>query len=1403
MWKFDDFYQLKNFYKLSAMNVNNTLIKIILIFFSLSSFVYSQMHDFRFAHLTSDNGLSQSSVTCIIQDRKGFMWFGTFNGLNRFDGYNFEVYNYDPGDIHSISHNYISSMCLDQQGNLWVGTSDGLNLYNYEINNFKSYKTLRDDSNSLSDNQIESILEDSKGSLWIGTRNGGLNVFDHKSETFECYYYDDNNRNSISSNRIGELFEDREGNLWVAHLNGIIDIIYKPENNSEKISIQRHKLSDFPITAIVESEDKSIWIGTQGGGLHKVRYQHGKLKQLALYSNKSQNSTALNSDIVLSLLIVNDFELWIGTENKGVNILDIEKDTFQYIQKDPFNESSLNHNSIWQIYKDKSENIWIGTYGYGLNLLTPGKSFIKHFKNQPGNKNSLSHNMVNSFVEDEDKNIWIATDGGGLNLFERQKNKFIHFDSHNSNIATDVIVSLLQDSHNRLWVGTWTDGLYLFDKYAKKIKQYTKEKNGLGSNRILHIIEDAKGGLWIATFYGGLTYFNPDNFTIQVYNSQNSDLSDNYVRVVLQDVENNLWIGTDSGLDYFNTSTKTFIHYKNELNNPKSISKGFVHSIVQSKDSTIWVGTPGGLNKLVQSSQEFVHYNTSNGLPNNEIKCILENNDGLLWLSTNKGISKFNPATKIFENYDVSDGLQGNEFNIRCGYITSENEIFFGGNNGFNIIDASIIIRNTYIPPIVIRDLKIFNKSVIIGGADSILTKHIGETKQITLSYDDAVFSFDFAALNYISPEKHQYAYKMEGFEKEWNFVGSKRTATYTNLDPGDYIFKVKASNNDGIWNEAGTSVKIKINPPFWKTWWAYLLETILVLTAVFFVINHFVSKQRLKNALKIEHLEFEKMYELDQMKTQFFSNISHEFHSPLTLILSPLEKLISYFNNDFNIQDSLKLIHRSAQRLQRMTNQLRDFQKLESGELQLTLSRGDIMFFLRETSHTFHDYAIDHHIVYQIKTEPERYLAWFDADILDKILYNLLSNAFKFTPDKGEISVDFSVAQADNIKHSSMPEELPNAYLEMKVSDSGIGIPEDKIENIFQRYYRGDTKNDEKYLGSGVGLAFVYELIQMYQGDISVESKNDKGAIFKIQIPLDENYLEEKQLVSEFKTSLDNDPKFSGLHVVNKMEQDDNEGAIGEISEENMPVLLIVEDDKEILSYIKSSFELNYRVYCAENGSEGINKATKIIPDIIVSDIKMPEITGIQLCNQLKEDERTSHIPIILLTAYTSREIKIEGLIQGADAYVSKPFNIDELEAQIHNLLETRKRLKDKYSRQIFLEPMKLEITNIDEKFLQRIMETIESRISDSKFNAEKLSRDIGLSRMQLYRKLRGLTGQTVHEFIRNIKLKRAVQLLKEKKMTITEVAYEVGFNDLTYFARCFRKQYKKSPSEFISEKN
>jgi signal transduction histidine kinase/ligand-binding sensor domain-containing protein/DNA-binding response OmpR family regulator len=1313
------------------------------------------------------------------------MWFGTFNGLNRYDGYDFKNYHYSENLDNSLAHNFISDIVTNKDGLIWIGTSDGLNLIDPREDKILTYNAESTGKDKFPDDQIETMLIDTQNRIWIGTRNGGLILYDH-IEGFRML------NENLQTRTISLLFEDQRQNIWIIHDNGAIDILNG--NDLSVIPLFREKeLTPHRISAIVQTPNNEIWLGTQGDGLFLMKYAENTIVTLEHYTSSS--SFGLSSNIILSMLYDSMGYLWIGTEDSGIDIYDSANKSMSHYGHDPYDEYSLSHNSIWSIFEDNAGHIWVGTFAHGINLLIDRNTLFKHYQHQVGNPNSLSHNMVNAFLEARDGSIWIATDGGGLNKLDIETNTFVHYNKSNSHLDTDVILSLYEDDKGRLWIGTWANGLYQFDESTSDFIHYSQESTGLASDNILDISGDGQGGLWLGTFWRGLTHYKPDSGKIRIYNTDNSGLSDNNVRVLMRDHLGRLWVGTDVGLDRLDPEADTFINYRHDDNDPHSISKGFVISLSQTNDHSIWIGTGDGLNRYDFENDNFVRFDRNDGLPDNEIKCILEGNDHALWLSTNKGICRFNPENGDVRLFDVSDGLQGNEFNVNSGLRMRNGMILFGGNNGFNLFQPGDIKLNTYIPPIVFTDFKLFNRSLTIGDEDSILTKDINYTDQITLKYNQDVFAFEYSALNYISSQDNQYAYKLEGFENNWNYVGPVRTANYTNIDPGEYVFKVIASNNDGIWNEAGRTLKIHILPPFWRTWWAYLIESLLIIFIVYSILNFIISRQKMKNDLRLEQLELEKMYELDQMKTRFFSNISHEFQAPMTLIVSPLEKLNASDSIDRKSKQSIGMILRNVQRLQRMISQLKDAQKIETGDLTLQLSTGDIIAFLKETVNSFREYAIDHQMQLDFLCDTDREIAWFDADKLDKILYNLLSNAFKYTPDGGYVKVHVGIiSPKGDIK---TPNEIPHVrHIAISVEDNGIGIPKDKINMITKRFFRVDEDGQGYTEGSGIGLAFVNELVKLYHGLITVKSTEGKGSVFTVHIPLDEKYLDEQQVVSKFIRTPIQRKDFDSLMVPDMTSQDESMGIVPG----DAPLVLIVEDDKDIRDYIRDSLRDHYQIITAEDGVKGLDQAKRLIPDLIISDIKMPHMDGIELCNRLKDSEKTSHIPIILLTAYSSKQSKIEGLKKGADAYLAKPFNVDMLNAQIMNLLNSRKQLRKKFSTDFLVGPENMNIKDVDERFLQKVVEVIEKNISDTSLNADSLGKKVGMSRTQLYRKIRGLTDQTVNEFIKNIRLKRAAQLLGEKRVTITEVAYAVGFNDLTYFARCFKKQYQKSPSEYIS---
>lgn len=890
------------------LSKNNFHIYFKFSFLYLFSFILLSMQihaqPINFDRISTDQGLSQSTITCIIQDGNGFMWFGTQDGLNKYDGYNFTIFRQNQNDSTSISGNSIFDVKEDCWGNLWIGTEGGLDRFNKMKNTFVNYKYNNKDPNSISHNYVVYILEDSKKKLWIATNGGGLNLYNRKENRFIHYRHDPNNPNSISSDDIYTIYEDSRNNLWIGSWHGDLDLLNKDKGTFQHFYFENRKLSDNIIRKISEDDKKNLWIGTQGDGLYKIDYKNSKEYKIEHFLNDKSNLNSLSGNAIFTVLEDSQHRLWVGTENEGLNIFDRKGNKFIHFKYDAFDDKSLSHNSVWSIFEDKTGNIWIGTYAGGINLVPRYGKYFNHFKHNPGNKNSLSNNSVTCFLKDSRDNFWIGTDGGGLNQFNQKNGTFKCFNKKNSNLNSNAVLSIFEDSNRNLWIGTWAGGLNLFNQKSKQFISFTKENSNLNSNNIFSILEDNNGVLWIGSHWGGLSSFDPLKKQFFNYTPENSNLSDNQIRVIFKDSRDNLWAGGTLALNLFNPKEDQFTIYKHDDKNNNTISKGWILTIAESSDSTLWVGTSGGLNKFNYDSKTFTHYTVKDGLPNDVIKGIEEDENGNLWLSTNRGLSMFDPKKRTFKNYDVSDGLQANEFYNYSHYKSNNGEIYFGGINGFNSFYPEDLIQNPYIPPIVLSDFKIFNKSVEIS-KDSPLHKNINEAKNIELSYKQSVFSFGFTSLNYISGEKNQYAYLMEGFDKDWNYVGTKNTATYTNLDPGEYIFKVKGSNNDGIWNEDGTSVKIRITPPFWLTWWFRLLVLMFIV-----LIIYTIYKYRIRNIeahrRELERKVDERTSELKEANIEIIKKANELHKSKIVLEKSKKEtdNILENVNEGFFLLD-------------------------------------------------------------------------------------------------------------------------------------------------------------------------------------------------------------------------------------------------------------------------------------------------------------------------------------------------------------------------------------------------------------------------------------------------------------------------------------------------------------------
>jgi ligand-binding sensor domain-containing protein/signal transduction histidine kinase len=1131
MVKFTDVLNYQKGKYLSRFCTIIALLKIL--FFSFNAF--AQDRNLKFEHLTTKDGLSQSTITCILQDSKGFMWFGTQDGLNKYDGYNFTIFRRDPDNPASIKGSFVFEIIEDSKGNLWIGTESGLNLFDRANNGFVHYQRDVNDPNSLIGNEVRAVFEDSRYNLWIGTTGGGLNLFDRDNEKFIHYHHNESDPNSLSSNDIYSVYEDNRKNLWIGSMQGDLDLFDRENKVFHHYYYKNKKLSNNEIWNITGDRDSNLWICSYRSGLYKLSFPDNGESEFTHYMHDDNDVNSISGNAIFTVFEDSKERLWVGTENEGLNLFDEENNKFIHYRSDPFNDNSLNNNSIWSIYEDNTGNLWIGTHAGGINMIPRYGGNFSHYKHNPGDINSLSHNSVTCFYEDSRHNFWIGTDGGGLNLFNRKSETFIHYDRQNSNLSSDAVLSVFEDSSGNLWIGTWEGGLNLFDRGHRNFIQYTKENSGLASNTIFSIHEDKRGVLWVGTFFGGISYYDRNRNTFISYTPENSNLSDENIRVITGDSYGNLWIGGALGLNMFIPESKMFFLYAHNESDDKSLSGGYVLSILEASDSILWIGTAEGLNKFDRKSQNFIQYHLKDGLPSDAIKGIREDEEGNLWLSTNKGLSRFNPETRKFKNYDVSDGLQDNEF-YQCSHYKSESgEIFFGGVNGFNSFNPKDLIDNSYIPPVIITDFLIFNKPVGIG-KNSPLQTHISEAGEIRLSYRQSVISFEFAALNYISSKKNQYAYRLDAFDKDWNYVGAKNTATYTNLDPGEYTFRVKGSNNDGIWNEEGTSVKVIITPPFWQTWWFRSITLSLVVMILFLIYYLKVSQIRRrniileslvkertreineKNTILIEQTEElnntntqleerqqqieeqtdelkaqrDQLSEANSIKDKLFSIIAHDLRSPFNTLKGFIDLVQSRYDtySDKERKNMISIIVNSAGNVYNLIDNLLNWSRSQQGAIHFVPEMANIIDIINENIELFNDQAVNKDIKIESKSAAEDIRLMIDKEMINIVIRNLLANAIKYTNVDGKIEL--------NCKRE-------NNNVIISVKDDGIGISEENKEKLFRNDIHFSSRGTKNETGTGLGLLLCKELIEKHQGKIWIESEQNLGTAIFISLPVKE----------------------------------------------------------------------------------------------------------------------------------------------------------------------------------------------------------------------------------------------------------------------------------------------------------
>jgi ligand-binding sensor domain-containing protein/signal transduction histidine kinase/DNA-binding response OmpR family regulator len=1384
-------------------HVRSILALLVFALPGIAQITCAQSLDFSFQHITIEEGLSQSTVFSVTQDASGFMWFGTREGLNRYDSRKIKTYLHHPQQENSISNNTVHSLLTDSNGKLWAGTSHGLNLYDPKTDGFIRIVMKEDDGNSLSNNIVNCILEDRNKNLWVGTRNG-LNLLKAGSASFSFLRFTNagGNKNSLVNNDVRAIFQDGEGSLWIGTFDGLSKLTIGTQDSYTFTSYTVPRLNPTAsksreINSIAENEEGGLLIATENNGLLTFDPKTGRFEALRWLGEPNSGPEAVRT-------ILNNKrkgEYWIGTIG-GLYIANPAQDNYIGLRNIPDAPASISDNSVRSVYADRDGSIWIGTFHGGINIYSP-LSVQFHHVSQEG---KLHFKVASALMTDADNNLWIGTEGNGLFFTDRTKGVTRHFrhlrDDPNT-LSHNNVKCLLEDGDKGLWVGT-IKGLNYFDFKANKFTRFhhqSDNKNSLPDDAIYDLVRDGHDDIWIATYRGGLCKFNPRKKTFETFTYNSNDtttLSSEGVTSLFIDSRQNLWVGTIAGLNVKAPHQNFFRRYLHNPSNSTTISDNYILSVYEDRQNRVWIGTRGnGLNLVLNGSEEFKHFGKEQGLPGNAIYGVQEDQNGYLWISTENGISKLDPSDFSLHNYDRNDGLVCKQFNLNSYCKDSQGNMYFGGYNGIVVFNPERIEENTLVPNLSFVNLKLFNKEMRVDPDQGILKQDLNHTDQLTLGHDQNIFSIEFAVLNYINSKKNQFAYKLVGFEEQWN-ITPEPVATYMNLQPGNYTLLVKGSNNDGLWNEAPVSIKLKITPPPWKSWWAYSIYVCIFLGLLYAWSRINKKRMKLEHDLEIEHLESKKQEELHQAKLSFFADIVHEIRTPLTLMTGPVDKVLSQYPADLFVKKELSLVKSNTNRLQRLLNQLLDFHKQETGNVQLKVRKENIVEFVDEIQLSFQEYSQLRRVSLDFYAHEPAIDLWFDREELSKVFCNLLVNAFKFTPGGGTVSISIVKEQ-----RSSQAEDFD---VKLTIEDNGLGISETHLKKIFHRFYQAEPSRVNE-AGAGIGLALAKGIIDLHRGSITVDSReatSDKSGFtrFEIVLPSGHTHFDTSQITPQIATKAEDESHIQHYKELEQLSQ------VGEVhtkktTDHEKPFVLLVEDNDEIRAYIRDALQPHYQVTEGVNGLQGFEIAVEQLPDLILSDVIMPKMDGLELVDKLKSDVRTSHIPVILLTARAALNYQLEGFETGADDYLTKPVNVQLLLAKIKNHLVIREKLKEKYSRIVTLQPQDQELENPDDKFLQKLMCILEKNITSAEFNVSKLVREIGMSRPVLFRKTKMLTGLSVIDLIRNVRLKKAEMLLKQKKLSISEVAFTVGFSDPKYFSKSFRNHYGKSPTQYLEELN
>lgn len=1343
----------------------------LILFFSINCICFCQNQHYQFSRLSTVNGLSQSAVIAIHQDKLGQIWIGTRDGLNKYDGAKFTVYRNQENDPSSISNNDILSIQEDDKGNLWVGTYNGLNRYNPKTDKFESYFH-KETSNSLSNNTVWSIKKLSNGTLWAGTWRG-LSVYNEATNSFSNYL---NNNLKSDKLKVMAILETKSGQIFIGTGAGILEAKYT-EDNTLKFKLISGSEGLY-VQDLAEDKDANLLIATKDDGLINFNLSS---KVYSPFFKKGTQFETIKS--VRKLLFDKEGVLWVGTY-QGLVIVH-PTGVIELLQADLDNKSSLSKNSIKSLFEDEKGSVWVGTYYGGVNIWDASNiNFQSITQNQKGK--GLNYTVVSS-VESYDNYMFFGTEGGGLNIWNKNSNAYEYLTESNSDLIDNNIKALEILDSNKLWIGTFKTGLQIYNtekKTFETIKLPEELKEVLKSTGVYDIKKDRNNNIWIGTFGRGLIKYNPVSRRFNHYQYSNkgvNELSNNLIRTIFVDTNNNIWVGTENGLNKI-TEFGQIINFFCD----KSLQYGDdILSVYQDGNNDIWVGTKSkGMFKYNGIGFDSVLFNLGETKVS-AVRSIQEDNKQQLWIGTNQGIVKYNIKTQEVKLYNQTDGLISNEFTNKASYKTKDGQFYFGGPQGVTYFDPKKITTNNYVPQVILTDFVVRENDIKFDNYTNSFKEQLAYTESINLSHKQGNFSITFSIPNFINPSNNKYQYRLKGLEKDWNLT-SNNSASYTIQNPGNYIFEVKGANNDNIWNTKATQLSIDVAPAPWRTWWAFILYGLLILVALYFLLDILKSRTKLRHDLQLEYLETERTKQVNKNKLEFFTNISHEFRTPLALILGPLNQILESYRGSSKMYKKLLVIENNASHLLHLINRLMDFRKFESNLYKLKAAEGNIVKFLREIFLSFTEYAKNGDYKFEFVSEEEEILVYYDRNKLERVFYNLISNAFRYTPNSGHIIVRVEKYQGQ---------------IKIHVEDSGVGIAKEYQTKIFDRFFEVAVNNkpDKDYnKGTGIGLSIAKNIVELHKGSIEVnDNKNNQGSVFSVTLLLGNTHLDDSEILKDFKFSDDLSQYVIQLEEEGSLIDDDLQIA----NKTKKYSILLVEDNKQLRKFIKDLLKEDYKVLEAENGKVALTKAKKEAPDLIISDVIMPEMTGTELCSAVKGELKTSHIPMILLTSRSSLIYKIDGLERGADDYISKPFNINEFKLKVNNLLQTREKLKERFISSDGLKPEDILVSSYDEKLYKKALEIVNNNLGNEDFDITYFCSELGVSRTMLFTKIKAWSNFTPNEFIQHFRMKRAAQLLEQGKINISQVSYSVGYKDPKYFSKSFQKKFGETPSKYAAK--